>query len=89
MIHGFVKDSLAAGLGDEGGIAGLGGMVEQGLPILDGGLSPDGFSSVIFYVHTVTLYCNKKYCYINYIHIVNRIYKTHKTSKKYQENYST
>lgn len=56
--HNFVKDSLDAGLNGEGGIAGLGGMVEQGRPIFDGGLSPDGFGSVMLYVLTITLHCN-------------------------------
>lgn len=46
--HNFDKNSLVVGLNGEGGIAGLGGMVEQGRPIFDGGLSPDGFGSVIF-----------------------------------------
>lgn len=41
---------MDAGLNGEGGIAGLGGMVEQGLPIFDGGLSPEGFGSIMLYV---------------------------------------
>lgn len=53
-IYVVVKDSLDDGLGEEGGIAGLGGMVEHGLPIFDGGLNPDGFGSVMLYVFTVT-----------------------------------
>lgn len=53
-IRCVAKDSLDDGLGEEGGIAGLGGMVEHGLPIFDGGLNPDGFGSVMFYVLTVT-----------------------------------
>lgn len=53
-IYVAMKDSLDDGLGEEGGIAGLGGIVEHGLPIFEGGLSPDGFGSVMFYVLTVT-----------------------------------
>lgn len=47
-------DSLDDGLGEEDGIAGLGGMVEHGLPIFDGGLNPDGFGSVMLCVFTIT-----------------------------------
>lgn len=50
--NSFGQDSLLDGLGEEGGIAGLGGIVEHGLPIFVGGLNPDGFGSVMFYVHT-------------------------------------
>jgi len=58
-MYSFVKDSLFAGLGEEDGIAGRGGIVEQGLPIFDGGLNPDGFGSVMFYTFTVMRHCNK------------------------------
>lgn len=59
--HNLAKNSLVDGLNGDGGIAGLGGIVEQGRPIFDGGLSPDGFGSVMLYVLTVTLHCNTKY----------------------------
>lgn len=50
LVFVWVKNSLICGLGGEGGTAGLGGKLLHGRPILEGGLSPDGFGSAIFYI---------------------------------------
>lgn len=47
----LAKDSLIDGFGGDGGTAGLGGKLLHGRPIFDGGLMPDGFRSLIFYVY--------------------------------------
>lgn len=60
IINKFAKDSLIDGLGGDGGTAGLGGKLLHGRPIFEGGLIPDGFESVIFYVCT--------HCYITLKH---------------------
>lgn len=60
IINKFTENSLIDGLGGDGGTAGLGGKLLHGRPIFEGGLIPDGFGSVIFYVYT--------HCYITLKH---------------------
>lgn len=63
MPEVFFKNSLIDGLGCGGGIAGLGGWLLHGRPIIDGGLNPDGFGSAIFYI--------RAYYYVTLKHEIN------------------
>lgn len=55
----ILRDSLIVDLGGEVGSAGFGGTVQQGLPILDGGLSLDALESdMLEYSLPHSLLCN-------------------------------